>query len=318
MIILLARVFKARHRRHAAVTLLAAFLGFMFLGAWLFDLTQHIPFTSGLYWAITTASTVGYGDITPHNASGRFIASAVMLTCIPLLAATFALLTGAAAASGLRKVLNMATEFPQGSYRLVVGWHPTVPTILDELVKAKDAVVLVADVDPTTVRDEVHVVRGDPTTPAALRKARPDGALHALVTGASDGDVLVSSVLLHEQAPQLSVSALVHSSTVSEALSELGVAETMSADDLVAHTLAKSLETPHAGRLLLKLVGGEDHKLVEIDAAAAEVGQALSQVRDDHKGLVLGLVRSGGVSLGIGDDPVIASGDKLLVAEPFG
>jgi voltage-gated potassium channel len=316
VIFLLARVFKVSHRRHISV-LLGAMATCLFVGAGLFSVTQHIPFTSGLYWAITTASTVGYGDITPHNASGRVVASGVMLTCIPLLAATFALATGAAAASGLRKVLNMATDFPSGSYRLVVGWHPTVPAILDELVKADAAVVLVADVDPGTVRDEVHVVRGDPTTPGALRKARPAGAQHALVTGGNDGDVLVSSVLLHEQAPQLAMSALVHSPTVSEALSELGVAETMSADVLVAHTLAKSLETPHAGRFLLELVGSEEHKLVEVDAAENEVGQVLSQIRDDHKGLVLGLVRGSTVSLGIGDDPTIASGDKLLVAQPL-
>ncbi|HEV8064808.1 MAG TPA: hypothetical protein VGP46_08260, partial [Acidimicrobiales bacterium] len=146
---------------------------------------------------------------------------------------------------------------------------------------------------------------------------RPEGAQHALITGQNDGEVLVSSVLLREQAPQLAMSALVHSSTVSEALSELGVAETMSADDLVAHTLAKSLETPHAGRFLLELVGSEAHKLIEVDAADGEIGQQLSQIRDDHKGLVLGLVRGSAVSLGIGDDPTIASGDKLLVAEPL-
>ncbi|HEV8063288.1 MAG TPA: potassium channel family protein, partial [Acidimicrobiales bacterium] len=140
MIILLARVFEAGHRRHVA-TLLAAMVACLFIGAGLFSATQHIPFTSGLYWAITTASTVGYGDITPHNAAGRVIASGVMLTCIPLLAASFALMTGATAAAGLRKVLNMATEFPSGSYRIVVGWHPTVPTILDELIKADTAVV---------------------------------------------------------------------------------------------------------------------------------------------------------------------------------
>ena len=208
----------------------------------------------------------------------------------------------------------MADTFPAGSYRLVVGWHPTVPTILDELVKAKDAVVLVADVDPTTIREEVHVIRGDPTAPGPLRKAHPEGAQHALVTGQSDGDVLVSTVLLRGQAPDLALSALVHASTVSEALHELGVAQTMSADDLVAHTLAKSLETPHAGQLLLELVDSESHRLVEQEVAAADVGQSFSQIRDDRSGLVLGLVRDDGVTLGISDDPTVAAGDKLLIA----
>lgn len=32
-----------------------------------------------IYWAITTVTTVGYGDITPHTDLGRFIASVMML-----------------------------------------------------------------------------------------------------------------------------------------------------------------------------------------------------------------------------------------------
>lgn len=314
MLFLLARLVTVGHRRHIAV-LLGALVICVLVGAGLFALTQHIPYTSGLYWAITTATTVGYGDITPHNPAGRVVASAVMLTCIPLLGASFALITGAAAAAGIRKVLNMGSEFPSGSYRIVVGWQPTVPLILDELVKAKDSVVLVAEVDPGTVRAEVHVVRGDPTTPGPLREARPDKAVHALVLGASDGDVLVSAVLLRSQAPHLPISALVRSSSVTEALRELGVDQTMSSDDLVVHTLAKSLETPHAGRLLLELVDSEQHRLVEIDPRSSELGRRLSEVRADAKGLVLGLVAQGGkVSLGIGEDPTVGDGDKLLIA----
>ena len=34
---------------------------------------------TSMYWAITTMTTVGFGDITPKNDLGRFIASAMML-----------------------------------------------------------------------------------------------------------------------------------------------------------------------------------------------------------------------------------------------
>jgi voltage-gated potassium channel len=312
--VLFARLLKVGHRRHIAL-LLGALTVCILLGGAIFGLTQHIPLTTGLYWAITTATTVGYGDVTPKNPSGRIVASAVMLTCIPLLGATFALLTGATVSAGLRKVLNMGRGFPAGSYRIVVGMHPAVPAIIRELDKAEDAVVLVADIDPTEIPEDVHLVRGDPTSPGPLRRARPEGAIHALVTGAADGDVLVSAVFIHEQAPDLPVSALVRSPAVSEALRALGITQTVSLDDLVAHTMAKSLETPHAGDLLLELIGSEDHRLIEVEVDETAVGRPLSALRNEREGLVLGVVSTGGMSLGIGEDPQLKQGDKLLIAQ---
>jgi voltage-gated potassium channel len=314
VIAILVRLLGQPSRKHIAA-LLGAAVACVLIGAWLFALTQHFAFTTGLYWAITTATTVGYGDITPHNASGRLIASLVMLTTIPLLAAVFALVTGGTAVAGIRRILNMESQFPEGTYRLVVGMNPTVPAILEELEAAGIPVVLAADVDPGKVRHGVHVVRGDPTEPATISKAKPAGAQQALLTGSSDGDVLVSAVILRKQAPDLPITALVTSAAVREALSELGVQHAVSSEEMVARMLATSLETPHASDMIGQLIESGGDILAEIDADPAAVGKALSTIRDERAGLVLGLVHDGRFTLGITEDPVVAAGDRLLIAE---
>jgi voltage-gated potassium channel len=314
VITLLVRVLNQGHRKHVAF-LLAGVILVVVIGAALFGATQHLPFTTGLYWAITTATTVGYGDVTPKNPIGRVVASGVMLTAIPMLAAVFALLTGAATVAGLRRILAMTSPFPSGTFRIVLGSHAAVPVILEDLVKAEEEVVLVADTDPVKVHERVHFVRGDPTQPKAIRAVHPERAQQALVTGESDSDVLVSAVLLRKHAPDLPITALVASASVREALRELGVQQAISAEELVAHTLAKSLETPHAGDLISQLVDSDRCGLIEIEANATTQGKPLSAVRTEHDGLVLGLVQDGRVTLGLGEDPVIAPGDHLLVVE---
>jgi voltage-gated potassium channel len=88
VITILLRVLKVPHGKHVAV-LLCSVTAVVLIGAELFALAESLPFTTGLYWAITTATTVGYGDVTPHNPIGRLLASLVMLTTIPMLAAAF-------------------------------------------------------------------------------------------------------------------------------------------------------------------------------------------------------------------------------------
>jgi voltage-gated potassium channel len=47
----------------------------------------------GMWWAIQTVTTVGYGDIVPHSVGGRLIATLVMLTGIALLSLVTASVT---------------------------------------------------------------------------------------------------------------------------------------------------------------------------------------------------------------------------------
>lgn len=62
-------------------TIAVSVLGMFGLG-WLFsavETTQHLSVGDGVWFALVTAATVGYGDIVPSNAAGRLIASALMV-----------------------------------------------------------------------------------------------------------------------------------------------------------------------------------------------------------------------------------------------
>jgi voltage-gated potassium channel len=47
----------------------------------------------GMWWALQTVTTVGYGDVTPKNWSGRIVGALVMLEGIAFLAITTAAIT---------------------------------------------------------------------------------------------------------------------------------------------------------------------------------------------------------------------------------
>jgi voltage-gated potassium channel len=296
--------------------LLASAVVIVFIGAGLFSLAEHISYGIGLYWAIVTATTVGYGDVTPHNTAGRVIAAGVMLTTIPLVAAVFALLAGASVLARIRRLLGMDTELPRQPYTLVYGTHPVVPRVLEELQRVGDPVVLVAPATPAGVhREDLELLVGDPCEDGIVQRSEPTRANRALIACTEDADTLVVAVAIHSLAPKLEIYALTQSPRVARALQELGVTHTLASDELVGHTLAKSLETPEAGDLLLQLVDTETYRLGERPVDEALVSRPLSEARATAGSLVLGIARDGHVDLGVGDDPVLSAGDTLIVLD---
>jgi len=194
--------------RYREIALVSLALLIMLIGAVLFSLTQHISFGTGVYWAITTATTVGYGDVTPHNSAGRIVAAGVMLTTIPIVGAVFALVAGASALSRIRRLLGMDTVVPKTPYTAVYGTHQVLGRVLDELSRSGDPVLLVAPSKPTGLPDEFYFLAGDPTDDSVIRKSNPAGANRALIACQTDADTLVIAVSVHSLAPSLEVYAL--------------------------------------------------------------------------------------------------------------
>ncbi len=57
------------------------------------DHAEYPNIWRGMWWALQTVTTVGYGDVTPTHASGRIVAAFVMLEGIAFLAILVAAIT---------------------------------------------------------------------------------------------------------------------------------------------------------------------------------------------------------------------------------
>ena len=67
------------------------------------DHQEYHTIGKGLWFALQTVTTVGYGDVTPKRSEGRFIAAVLMLTAIGFLAVITASATAALVESSRRR-----------------------------------------------------------------------------------------------------------------------------------------------------------------------------------------------------------------------
>lgn len=64
--------------RTGFIYLFSISIAIIVLSALLFSVFEHQSLSDALWWAVTTATTVGYGDVTPHTPVGKIIAAALM------------------------------------------------------------------------------------------------------------------------------------------------------------------------------------------------------------------------------------------------
>jgi voltage-gated potassium channel Kch len=69
----------------------------------LIDHSEYPNVWVGMWWALQTVTTVGYGDVTPKHAAGRFVGAVVMLEGIAFLAITTAVITSSFVARAERE-----------------------------------------------------------------------------------------------------------------------------------------------------------------------------------------------------------------------
>lgn len=112
-------------RNVALLTLVTVGLG----GVAFAEIEPGVDVGDGLYWAVTTVTTTGYGDVVPTTEAGKGLAMYVML----LGAAFLAVLTGAIAQRFVGRWRDDAADGEGGGGAVVAAGDDAVLAKLDEL-----------------------------------------------------------------------------------------------------------------------------------------------------------------------------------------
>ncbi len=62
--------------------LLLMFVVVMVVASVLNGIFEHAGFLDSLYWSIVTATTLGYGDFSPHSTAGKVMTSALIMATV--------------------------------------------------------------------------------------------------------------------------------------------------------------------------------------------------------------------------------------------
>ena len=129
------------------------------------SLGEFESLTRALYFSVATATTVGYGDVTPKTIPGRFIAFIDMLVGIGVLTLLTATVASILVEKKISKDLGMHS-YSFEDHIILCEWNYRAEIILKELrleqETEKTPIVLVADIARKPVKDKyLYFVKGE-------------------------------------------------------------------------------------------------------------------------------------------------------------
>jgi voltage-gated potassium channel len=323
-------------RRERVFVLVLFTTSLVFLGGLGFLLTEspeerHLleQFGEGLWWALVTVTTVGYGDITPKTVAGRLVGAALMVGGL----VSFSLVTATVASIFIERKFRRERGLEQikkTNHLLVLGWHYDGETLLDQLLlrfPPTAAVVLVNQLPPEKMEgirakypnNEIFLVWGDYSREEVLGRANVRSAFKAIIlAGRQEGETaadvdqrtLITALTLKSLNPKIRIIAELLRPENKSYLERAGAEQILIRGQYDSSILAGAIASPGLFRVLDALLNAEGHTVWSAEVPVSHQGRPVKDLADflkeKHQALLIAVYSEGrALSLDdlLGDEP---------------
>jgi voltage-gated potassium channel len=155
------------------------------------EFTNLSTATDAFYYTLVTASTVGYGDVTPQSQQAKLFGMSVVVLGTASFAIALGSLLGPAIEKRLSEALGNMTDAQLDlleNHVLVLGHGDLTEPIIEELTGAIEFVVITADTETATQlqQRDIAVLTADPSDEEPMQRAGIEDA--AAVVAATNDD----------------------------------------------------------------------------------------------------------------------------------
>ncbi|MEP3276544.1 MAG: ion channel [Stappiaceae bacterium] len=300
--------------------LFAILFGYLFISWALFflagevDLTHDI--TNYLYFAATTASTVGYGDLSPQTAAGRLIAAFWFFPgALVIFTAVLGKLTSLLV-EGVRRMADGRGNFEHVSdATVVIGYHAErTSRMIDDMIAGHDdekVIILMATGQDINVPDGVKYVRAERLDAlASLRRAGIQHARNVLVYADTDAETFNTCLAVRELNEDVHVAAYFGDRDTARRAGRLAEIETVVSNS--TEVLVRAAQDPGASKVLMALSSARESSTIYSgplsEAGSCNVTKLETQLASVHALLLA-------VSCEKGDDVIFRPFPETLGSE---
>jgi voltage-gated potassium channel len=281
----------------------------------------------GIWWAIVTTSTIGYGDFVPETTAGKLIAILLILLGTGFISAYFATLS-AAAVSKENALMNGKLAYTKEGHTIIIGWNERVRKLLSQLTEFRpfmSFVIIDETLDKLPISNKnVHFIKGNPTYEHILHKANIAKAKTVLITADQhknemEADMAAILTLLTMKGLNPHIYAIIEILTAHQVnnAKRAGADEVIQTNSLSSFMMMNSMLSPGISQIVEHLLDQlKVEKLQPVDAPNDMIGKTFKQGHEmlwEQQILLLGIIRGEESYLNPSPHFVIEKNDQLFI-----
>ncbi|MFC6863674.1 NAD-binding protein [Halomicroarcula sp. GCM10025817] len=201
--------------------------------------------TDAFYYSIVTASTVGYGDLTPQTQQAKLFAMSVVVLGTASFAIALGSLLGPAIEQRLSEALGKMTDAQLDlleDHVLVLGYGDMTEPVIEEFADAVDYIVITEDTDVASrlKQRDIPVLTADPSDEDPLIRAGIADARAVVVATSDDAQDALAILTANNLNPDVNIVAAAAERENIEKLRRAGADTVISPMVIGGHLLVQS------------------------------------------------------------------------------
>jgi voltage-gated potassium channel len=238
----------------------------------------------GIWWAVVTAATIGYGDYVPETFAGRITGIILMLVGIAIVSSYFVSLA-TVAVTMQAAYIEGKLFFKGNQHMIIIGWNERSRELISSMSK-KDPSKKVVLIDETletmpTEHKNVHFIKGRANLDEILLKANIHKAHCVVITADqnkneldADMNTIITLLAIKGIQPTIRCIAEILTSEQVDNARRAGADEIIESNILTSSLILNSLESHSTMASILNLIRDSDtHHLLICEPVEGIVGK---------------------------------------------
>ncbi|TLS39394.1 potassium channel protein [Pseudalkalibacillus caeni] len=283
----------------------------------------------GVWWALVTAATVGYGDFVPKSTLGRLIGMFLILSGAGFVTFYMAKLASSSL-MGQTALRKGEREFRREHHLIIVGWNERSRSTIDYLLKARPglSIVLIDNslMENPLEKEGIHFIKGNPCEDRTLKKANAEKAETILITAdqyKNENEMDMQSILtlLTVEGLNPSIYSIVEILSPEQIVNaqRAGADEVIQSANISSTMMINSLFHPGISPIFLDILTNINPNKITYETVSGEfAGKEFCDVSKkliDKDALLIGIKRDEELKLNPAPPFPIKEGDRLLIIQ---